>query len=209
MTRQPGPREGVVLGDPHVITFDGLGYTFNGKGEFCLVSSADRELSVQARTEEVKLKNGTLATRLSSVAMEEKASDVMEVRLAEGQLQVLKNQKVLPFTEQRWMDLQGVFVFAPGLQNVTVIFLSGVGVEVRLHQGFMAAAVLLPTQFTNHTQGLLGWMNSEPSDDLLTQRGEIISSADATPEEIFTFGAGWNISKESSLFTYDSKVPLG
>ncbi len=49
---------GVVLGDPHFITFDGLSYTFNGKGEFYLVSSPDRELSVQARTEQVKLKNG-------------------------------------------------------------------------------------------------------------------------------------------------------
>ena len=49
---------GVVLGDLHFITFDGLGYTFSGRGEYCLVSSADRELSVQARTEQVKRKNG-------------------------------------------------------------------------------------------------------------------------------------------------------
>ncbi|XP_070759880.1 sushi domain-containing protein 2 [Enoplosus armatus] len=201
------PRAGVVLGDPHFITFDGLSYTFNGKGEFYLVSSPDRELSVQARTGQVKLKNGTLsnATWLSSVAMKDKASDVIEVRLAEGHLQVLRNQRVLPFTEQRWMDLHGVFVFAPSPQNVTVIFLSGVGVEVRVHEGTMAATVLLPAEFTNHTQGLLGPMNSDPSDDLLTQLGEVISSADATPEDIFTFGAGWNIPKKSSLFTYDSK----
>lgn len=49
---------GVVLGDPHFIMFDGLSYTFNGKGEYYLVSLPDRELSVQARTEQVKLKNG-------------------------------------------------------------------------------------------------------------------------------------------------------
>ena len=54
---------------------------------------------------------GTLAkaTWLSSVAMKEKTSDVIEVRLAGGRLQVLRNQKVLPFTEDetelRWMDL--------------------------------------------------------------------------------------------------------
>ncbi|XP_044053587.1 sushi domain-containing protein 2 isoform X2 [Siniperca chuatsi] len=203
------PRAGVVLGDPHFITFDGLSYTFNGKGEFYLVSSADRELSVQARTEQVKLKNGTLAnaTWLSSVAMKDKASDVIEVRLLEGHLQVLRNQSVLPFTEQRWMDLQGVFVFAPSPQNVTVIFLSGVGVEVRVYEGAMAVTVLLPTEFSNHTQGLLGLMNSDPSDDLMTQLGEVMSLDDATPEEIFTFGAGWNISK-SSLFTYDSRYLL-
>lgn len=49
---------GAVLGDPHFITFDGLSYTFNGKGEYYLVSSPDKELSVQARTEQVKLENG-------------------------------------------------------------------------------------------------------------------------------------------------------
>ncbi len=88
------------------------------------------------------------------------------------------------------ISLLGVFVFAPSPQNVTVILLSGVGVEVRVHEGTMAVTVLLPTEFTNQTQGLLGVMNSDPSDDLLTQLGEVISSADATPEEIFTFGTG-------------------
>ncbi|XP_071374973.1 sushi domain-containing protein 2 [Centroberyx affinis] len=210
-TYQP-PRAGAVLGDPHFITFDGLRYTFNGKGEYHLVSSPHKELSVQARTEQVKLENGTLAkaTRLSSVAMKEKASDVIEVRLAERQdhLQVLRNQKVLPFTEQRWMDLHGVFVFSPSPQNVTVMFSSGVGVEVRRLKGTMAVTVLLPPEFNNHTQGLLGQMNSDPSDDLLTPPGEVIPSDKTTAEEIFTFGASWNISKETSLFTYDSKYLL-
>lgn len=204
------PRAGVVLGDPHFITFDGLRYTFNGRGEYYLVSSPDRELSVQARTEQVKLENGALAnaTRLSSVAMKEKASDVIEVRLTEGDVQVLRNHKILSFSEQRWMDLHGVFVFVPSLLNVTVIFASGAGVEVRLHEGTMAATVLLPAEFFNQTQGLLGLMNSDLADDLMTQRGEVISSADATQEEIFAFGAGWNISKKSSLFTYDSNYLL-
>uniref|UniRef100_A0A3B4Y721 Sushi domain containing 2 n=2 Tax=Seriola lalandi dorsalis TaxID=1841481 RepID=A0A3B4Y721_SERLL len=204
------PKAGVVFGDPHFITFDSLNYTFNGKGEYYLVSSPDRELSVQARTERLKLKNGTLAraTRLSSVAMREKTSDVIEVRLAEDRLQVLRNQKVLPLTEQRWMDLHRAFVFVPSPQNVTVMFLSGVGVEVRVHEGVMAVTVLLPLEFANHTWGLLGRMNSDPSDDMLTKQGEVISTADATPEQIFTFGAGWNISKTFSLFTYDSKYLL-
>lgn len=50
------------------------------------------------------------ATRLSSVAMKEKTSDVIEVREVDGNLQVLRNQKVLHFTEQRWMDLHGEII---------------------------------------------------------------------------------------------------
>uniref|UniRef100_A0A672IB95 Sushi domain containing 2 n=1 Tax=Salarias fasciatus TaxID=181472 RepID=A0A672IB95_SALFA len=203
------PKAGVVLGDPHFITFDGLKYTFNGRGEYHLVSSPHRELSVQARTEQVKLHNGTLvkATQLCSVAMKEKTSDSVEVRLADGRLQVLRNQQVLPFTEQRWMDLHGVFVFVPCPENVTVSFSSGTAVEVRLLEGTMAVTVLLPAEFSNRTQGLLGVMNSDQADDLMTPLGEVVP-ADSTPGEIFTFGAGWNISNKSSLFTYDSEYLL-
>ncbi|XP_015258358.1 PREDICTED: sushi domain-containing protein 2-like isoform X2 [Cyprinodon variegatus] len=208
--RYQPPRAGVVFGNLHFITFDGLSYTFSGRGEYYLVSSGHRELRVQARTTQLKLKNGTLvnATKLSSVAMKENSSDVIEVRAAGDQLQVLRNQKILPFTDQLWMTLQGVFVFAPCPQNVTVTFSSGAAVEVRLYEGTMIATVLLPVEFSNHTLGLLGQMNSDPSDDLMTQSGKVVSSANSTPEEIFTFGAGWNISKMSSLFTYDSQYLL-
>ncbi|XP_047238000.1 sushi domain-containing protein 2 isoform X2 [Girardinichthys multiradiatus] len=208
--RYQPPRAGVVFGNLHFITFDGLSYTFSGRGEYYLVFSADRELRVQARTEQLKLKNGTLvqATQLSSLAMKENSSDVIEVRTADDHLQVLRNKKIMPFTEQRWMDLQGVFVFAPCPQKVTVIFSSGAAVELRLHEGSMVATVLLPAEFSNHTLGLLGRMNSDPTDDLMTQSGKVISSANATLGEIFTFGARWNISKMSSLFTYDSQYLL-
>lgn len=51
----------------------------------------------------------TNATRLCSVAMREKDSDVIEVRLGDkaDELQVLMNQQVLTFSEQKWMDLKG------------------------------------------------------------------------------------------------------
>ncbi|KAM9743348.1 sushi domain-containing protein 2 isoform 2-T2 [Menidia menidia] len=202
------PRAGVVFGDLHFVTFDGVGYSFSGKGEYYLVSSPSRNLSIQARTEQVKLKNGTLAkaTQISSVAMKDRSSSVIEVRRAGNLLQVLENQKVLPVAEQKWMDLQGAFVFSRGPQSVTVMFSSGVGVEVRAHAGGrVAVTVLLPADFSNHTQGLLGLMNSDPSDDLLTQNGGSVPSVSPTEEEVFAFGAGWNISKASSLFTYDTK----
>uniref|UniRef100_A0A3Q4HSV0 Sushi domain containing 2 n=1 Tax=Neolamprologus brichardi TaxID=32507 RepID=A0A3Q4HSV0_NEOBR len=187
------PRAGVVLGDPHFITFDGLRYTFNGKGEYYLVSSPAKGLSVQARTEQVKLKNGESTFEVNG--------------LCSVFCFIVTFIKLEPFVINSWMNLcfLGVYVFSPSPGKVTVIFSSGVGVEVRLYEGTMAVTVLLPGEFYNHTQGLFGSMNSDPSDDLTTQLGEVISSADATLEEIFTFGASWNISKNSSLFTYDSE----
>uniref|UniRef100_A0A8C7CZ74 Sushi domain containing 2 n=1 Tax=Oncorhynchus kisutch TaxID=8019 RepID=A0A8C7CZ74_ONCKI len=205
------PTAGAVLGDPHFLTFDDVRYTFNGKGEYYLVLSPDRGLSVQGRTEQVKLENGEFATRLSAVAMRERSSDVIEVRQAEqqNQLEVLRNQQVLSFTEQSWMDLHGVFLYSPTPQNVTVMFSSGVGMEVRGREGgAMALTVLLPPDYTNLTHGLLGQMNSDPLDDLLTSLGDVVSPDNTSPEEIFTFGASWKTSNQTSLFTYDSKYLL-
>ena len=83
----------------------------------------------------------------------------------------------------------GVFVFSPSPENVTVMFASGVGLEVRRYEGLMAVTVLLPTAYTNQTRGLLGQMNSDLSDDLQTRLGQVLPSANATPESIFSFGA--------------------
>jgi sushi domain-containing protein 2 len=61
-----------VFGDPHVITFDDLEYTFNGKGEFVLVhaDSERQKLDVQGRFEQMpeNFYGEVKATHLTSVA---------------------------------------------------------------------------------------------------------------------------------------------
>ena len=49
------PGGATVFGDPHIYTFDGMPYTFNGKGEYVLVraNSPKVKLDVQARFEQV------------------------------------------------------------------------------------------------------------------------------------------------------------
>ncbi|XP_026883551.2 sushi domain-containing protein 2 isoform X1 [Electrophorus electricus] len=205
------PKSASVLGDPHFLTFDGVTYTFNGKGEYLLLHSLTHELTVQGRTEPMTSENGSviMATRLSSVAMRENGSDVIEVRLSDRptHLQVLLNQKVLSFSEQSWMDLKGAFVFSSDPQNVTVMFPSGAGVEVRGRAEVMTLTVLLPQEFKHHTQGLLGNMNDDPDDDLTSRDGEV-TFANSTAQDIFTYGARWAITNEISLFTYDSEFLL-
>ncbi|KAM9544754.1 sushi domain-containing protein 2-like [Salvelinus alpinus] len=94
-------QQGVVLGDPHFITFDCVKYTFNGKGEYYRVDSPGRGLRIQGQTEQVKLENGTLAKANSPSAVTIRNS-VIEVHQAEQQdhLAVFRNQQVLSFTEQ-------------------------------------------------------------------------------------------------------------
>lgn len=198
------PSSAVVFGDPHFITFDGVSYSFNGNGEYTLVYSEMRNLTIQGRTEPVD--ETIKATKLTSVAMQELMSDVIEVRLtnmSDG-LQVLQNQKILDFTEQSWMDLHGVFVFSPSPTNVTVMFPSGAGVEVRFTEGTMPTTVLLPQNFKDLTLGLLGKMNGQAEDDLTLSNGQVVTNL-SNPVEVFSFGAGWAIHNKTALFTYDSE----
>ncbi|KAM4528244.1 sushi domain-containing protein 2-like [Odontesthes bonariensis] len=207
--RYQSPSSAVVFGDPHFITFDGASYSFNGKGEYTLLTSAEKQLTIQGRTEPVNEINRINATKLSSVAMREASSDIVEVRLASGhnRLEVLHNQKALSFAEQSWMDLHGVFVFSPTSTNVTVMFPSGAGVEVRRTEETMMTTVLLPEGFKETSLGLLGNMNGDAKDDLVFKDGQLVQNI-SDPEELFRFGASWAVINTSALFTYDSEYLL-
>lgn len=50
--------EGPWFGDPHIITSDGLPYTFNGLGEYLFTKVGDGDTIIQARTERVEISNG-------------------------------------------------------------------------------------------------------------------------------------------------------
>ncbi|XP_035989785.1 sushi domain-containing protein 2 [Fundulus heteroclitus] len=208
--RYQSPSSAVVFGDPHFITFDGVSYSFNGKGEYTLVRSQEKELTVQGRTEPVKDSGATIkATKLTAVAMKEGSSDIIEVR-QDGRhdgLEVLRNQQSLSFAEQNWMDLKGVFVFSPTSTNVTVMFPSGAGVEVRRRGETMTTTVLLPEEFKDSTLGLLGKMNGDAKDDLALSDGTLVQNH-SNPEELFNFGASWSVQNTSALFTYDSEYLL-
>lgn len=93
-------------------------------------------------------------------------------------------------------------MFSPTSSNVTVMFSSGVGVEVRLREGTMTTTVLLPEEFIDTTMGLLGKMNGDPKDDLALTNGELVQNL-TNPEEVFNFGAGCK-----TLFTTQIDMPV-
>ncbi|KFQ31238.1 Sushi domain-containing protein 2, partial [Merops nubicus] len=204
------PRAASLFGDPHFLTFDGLNFTFKGQGEYTLVESDLTSLRVQGRTQQAHFPNGTGAqvTGLSAVAMQENDSDVIEVRYSENfNLEVLLNQKVVDFTEQSWMDLKGLFLHSAADQNITVMFSSGSGVEIRGNGAFLTLTVLLPEKFINHTQGLFGVMNGNIEDEY-TFKNKTTMSVHASPQQLFEFGANWAVENGTSLFTYDTEFLL-
>lgn len=71
-----------TLGDPHIFTLDGIIYTFNGLGEYTLLTSDI--MDIQGRTAQVQGTTGaTMATYLSSITVKQHQpqSDIVEFRL--------------------------------------------------------------------------------------------------------------------------------
>lgn len=87
-------------------------------------------------------------------------------------------------------------MFSPSPTNVTVMFGSEAGVEVRLREGIMTTTVLLPESFQSTTLGLLGKMNGDPADDLTLNNGQVVQNQ-SNPEEVFSFGVSCEESVET------------
>lgn len=66
-------------GDPHVTTLDERDYTFNGLGEYTLITTDDQSIVIQGRTELTPGTGNTGATQFSAFAFGQPGSSVVEV----------------------------------------------------------------------------------------------------------------------------------
>uniref|UniRef100_F6WA41 Sushi domain containing 2 n=1 Tax=Monodelphis domestica TaxID=13616 RepID=F6WA41_MONDO len=208
------PHLASAFGDPHFVTFDGVSFTFNGRGEYVLVQSELPQLLVQARTRAASSGSPpgaqASATGISAVAVKEGTSDVLEARLGDTParpLEVLLNQRLLNFSEQPWMDLKGMFLSMSGTHKASVMLDSGAGLEIQAHEAFLSLSVFLPDKFLARTWGLLGTLNGLSADDFTLRNGSVLPLDVASrPQQLLEFGADWAIRNDSSLFTYDSRA---
>lgn len=157
------PGVATVFGDPHIVTFDNLEYTFNGKGEFTLVktNTKDLRLDVQGRFEQLpeNAYGEVRATQLTSVATQGNNSAVIEVRLRPRhsqwryRLDVFADGKRVYFDRPslKFQHFPGVTVYTPtyilNQSEVIIMYESGAGVEVIENKGYMSTRVYLPWQF--------------------------------------------------------------
>lgn len=179
-----------IFGDPHIVTFDGLEYTFNGMGEFVLVRAKNgaEELDVQGRFQQVarNIHGPVMATHPTSIAVRGHNSTAIEVRIRPRdaqwryRLDVFADGRRVYFDRQslKFQFFHGVTVYTPSYilnqSEVVIMFPSGAGVEVVENAGFMTARVYLPWGFINKTRGLFGNWSFDQADDLVRPDGTIV-----------------------------------
>lgn len=82
----------------------------------------------------------------------------------------------------------GMFLSVASGDSVSIMLSSGAGLEVSVQGPFLSVAVLLPEKFLNHTRGLLGTLNDNPTDDFTLRNGQVLPPT-AKSRELFRFGA--------------------
>ena len=108
-----------MRGDPHIVTLDGLQYTFNGKGEFTLIGTPDDSFTLQGRMIPAADTNGSgvLATVFSAIVGKQGDSDSIQFELTENGTTAFVNNEPVDFSvlsEQEFnnvtvSDLGGLF----------------------------------------------------------------------------------------------------
>ncbi|NXA71915.1 SUSD2 protein, partial [Thryothorus ludovicianus] len=196
------PRAASAFGDPHFLTFDGLNFTFNGLGEYTLVEWRAALTRSCRNRDEGRKKNGR------DIEGAWRRSHIREVLTGQGR----RRGKLGPLEQFTLfcplpLIVIGLFLYSTPDQNITVMFSSGSGVEIRGRGGYLTLTILLPEKFMNHTWGLFGVMNGNPEDDY-TFKNKTTMSVHASPQQVFEFGASWAIENGTSLFTYDTESLL-
>ena len=183
-----------LFGDPHVVTLDGHKYTFNGKGEFILVESADEGFILQGRMVAPPsfTANQTTISRsvFSALVAKEENADTVQIEITEQGLVSFVNGRNVDFSVLPSQRYANVTLSDNGNNTISASFSSGATVTVTgRNQIITDIVVTLPDTFRHTTRGLLGQFNGDPSDDLLPRNNSIPLPLNASLESIhYNFG---------------------
>ena len=170
-----------IFGDPHVITLDGLQYTFNGKGEFTLIETVNEIFTLQGRMVEVETNlnpdevfvGDAPATVFSAIVGKQTDSDTVQFTIGEiDRIFTTVNGVIVNFEMLTEQFFENVVVADRG-RTYTATFSSGAHIEVQSANGFISLLLVsLPNKFINMARGLMGSFNGDIHDDLAPKIGD-------------------------------------
>ncbi|XP_052238542.1 neurogenic locus notch homolog protein 1-like [Dreissena polymorpha] len=205
---------GSFWGDPHIRTLDATNYTFNGLGEYVLLSidAPNVTFALQARTERAIKKDGNLsdATIFTAFAAKDHLNSSVHIELNTDKDDFTLYGNGIDLTPDLRKSLDELFEFTTSTLTIhgdkgflRVAFLAleitlsiGVGAEM------LSLDTIVPRTFQNKARGLLGNFDGKPNNDFEYPNGSVLR-ADASDAEIFLFGQSWAVNDDTSVFIYE------
>ncbi len=210
-----------VLGDPHVVSFDGLFYDFQDTGEFTLIQSTNENpFTVQARMREWDLGdavgdkfsvNTAIATELNGVKvgfyikgslpydLAAAAADSDPYNDEQPVLYVGDYGYLLP--DQGIMLVEDGFIYRNG-NDYTVRNATGDTITVTMHDTHIDFRTSSPDSRMNNVEGMLGNFDGDTTNDFKLDNGTDLGSSISTNTLYDVFGEDWRITQGESLFLY-------
>ncbi|GAA3597812.1 hypothetical protein GCM10022419_096440 [Nonomuraea rosea] len=184
---------GLVKGEPHFTTLDGLGYDLQSVGEFVLAGSDKWGLEIHGRLSPAS--GGRDVSVMFDAAMQ--AGD-HKVEFHENDLYIDGEKRTLEAGKILYLGKNAFIVQKDGKWVVMFDGLEGPALSWR--RG--AAGLYLPPAADSDLEGLLGNADGDPKNDLKLRNGTQLP-ANATPAQLHTdYANSWRLDDTESLFTY-------
>ncbi|WP_275296358.1 VWD domain-containing protein, partial [Sulfitobacter mediterraneus] len=185
------------FGDPHIVTLDGLNYSFQAVGEFTLIEAASGDpLLVQVRYQPVP--GSDLVSQTEAVATHVGSARVVVDVTGDDLIRV--DGTALDFdSASGGADVGDGQVFFDG-EAVTIVYGNGEQLRVDLADGFLNVALSIGEN--RDVRGLLGNADGDTANDLALPDGTILTQPLSYDDLYGTFANGWRIDNATSLFDY-------
>ncbi len=197
----PAPGEGTYHGEPHLTTFDGLGYDFQAVGEFVLARGDNFEI----QTRYAAIRPG--ASVGTAVAMRIGADIVGVYAHADDSVSLLINGTAVVLEDGQSIPVGGGSAYFDG-DNYVVTNEQGEGFTAHILHGREIGAILnevrpfLGDGRENAVEGLLGDFDGETTNDLQLADGTVLGTSLPSTLLYGDFADAWRITQEQSLFIY-------
>ncbi|XP_071795599.1 uncharacterized protein [Asterias amurensis] len=205
------------FGDPHIMTLDSVGYTFNGLGEFSMLivddqpTNGQKMFELQIRTKRAlntETQQLTDATYLSGFAAEIVGGERIEIKAnaaADGLITTVNGEVIVPTTEGVMIGNLTVTLEENPLK-VAANYIENIGFAVGINNSFCDITFRIDDEYKTRTKGLMGLWDDDTTNEALRRDGnQQPATGDGgvmTEEDYYQFGITWRITEEDSLFYY-------